>query len=216
MAMHSMLIAKAIAGMAAQTTLEEFSVASGISGRSVAMDVAELLLATGIGRSDGAMLYFSGRDRVKTAMLAIHAGCDPEEVSASLTWKDFEDLASQVLVSLGYRTRTNVRFTKPRMEIDVIGVDGNFAVALDCKHWKRSSISMISTCCTRQAARVRELVKREHGLARVVPAVLTLHEGGAASVGRVPVVPVAKFGSFLSDVKSFLPELCVVTRQGPA
>jgi hypothetical protein len=149
-------------------------------------------------------------------MLAIGSGCDPEQVSSSLSWKDFEGLASHALASLGYRTRTNVRFPKPRMEIDVVGVDGGFAVALDCKHWRRNNPSALSAHCARQAARVRELVRRELGISQAVPAVLTLHSERVVSAGGVPIVPVSRLGSFLADVKGFLPELCVVTKQEPA
>ena len=214
--MNPALLARAVAGMAEQATVEEFCQASGISAKSVAKDVAEFLMARGIGRTAGYTLCFSGRDRVEAAMLAIGAGCDPEQVSESLSWRDFEGLTSHVLSSLGYRTRTNVRFSKPRMEIDVVGIDGAFAVAIDCKHWKRANPSAISAYCTKQAARVAELVRREPGIAQALPAVLTMHAERAAFVWGVPVVPVSKLGSFLADVRTFLPALCVVTRQGPA
>jgi len=213
---HPALLRRAVAGMAEQVTVDEFCSASGIAARSVAKGVTEFLLARGIGRVDGATLCFSCSDRVKAAMLAIGAGCDPEHVSQTLSWKDFEGLASQVLSSLGYRTYTNVRFTKPRMEIDVVGVDGGFAVALDCKHWKKGNLSAISAYCAKQAARAQELVRRENTITQAVPAVLTLHAERAMSAGGVPVIPVSRLGSFLADVRRFLPEVNVVTRQGPA
>jgi hypothetical protein len=202
--------------MAEQVTLEEFCQASGISSKSVARGVTEFLAAKGIGRSDGSKLFFSGQDRVQAAMLAINAGCDPEQISQSLSWKDFEGLASQALSSLGYRTRTNVRFTKPRMEIDVVGVDGAFAVAIDCKHWKRANMSAVAAYCAKQAARAQELVRREPQIRQAVPAVLTLHAERVMSAKGVPIVPVSRLGSFLADVQNFLPHLCVVTAQGPA
>lgn len=214
--MHPALLARAVAGIAEYITIDEFCATSGIPGRSVAKDVVEFLLARGIGRADGATLHFSGRDRVEAAILAIGSGCDPEQVSSNLSWKDFEDLASQVLTSLGYRTRTNVRFTKPRMEIDVVGVDGGFAIAFDCKHWKRGNFSAISTHCIRQTARVQELVRRELGIVVAVPAMLMLHSERAMFVQGVPLVPVSRLYSFLADVKGFLPKLSVVTRQGSA
>lgn len=210
------LLARAVAGMAEQVTLQEFCRASGISGKSVAKGVAEFLVSKGIGRADGGTFFFSGRDRVQAAMLAINAGCDPEQVSQSLSWKDFEGLASHVLLSLGYRTRTNVRFTKPRMEIDVVGVDGAFAVAIDCKHWKRNNLSAVSAFCAKQAARAQELVRREPQIRQAVPAVLTLHAERVMSAKGVPIVPVSSLGSFLAEVQNFLPQLCVVTAQGPA
>jgi hypothetical protein len=102
------------------------------------------------------------------------------------------------------------------MEIDVVGVDAGFAVALDCKHWKRGNLSTVSAYCAKRAARVKELVRREPGISQAVPAVLTLHAERVMSAGGVPVVPVSRLGSFLADVRAFLPELCLVTRQGPA
>lgn len=214
--MHPALLARAVAGMAEQTTLDEFCLASGILGRSVANSVLESLLARRIGSINGTTLYFSGRDRAEAVMLAIGSGCDPEQVSTSLSWKDFESLASHMLASLGYRTRTNVRFTRPRMEIDVIGIDNGFAVALDCKHWKKSSLSAVSAYCSKQSARVHELVRRESNIDQAVPALLTLHAERVKSDGGVPVVPISMLGSFLADLRDFLPELRVITRQGSA
>lgn len=213
---HAALIARAISGMAERTTFDGFCATSGIPGRSVARSVLEFLAERGIGGADGPALCFSGRDRVETAMLAMGAGSDPELVSQSLSWKDFEGLASHALSSLGYSVRANVRFTKPRMEIDVVGVDGGFAVALDCKHWKRNNLSAISASCAKQVARAQELVRREARIRRAVPAMLTLHAERVASVKGVPIVPVSRLGSFLADVQNFLPQVYVVTAQGPA
>jgi hypothetical protein len=52
--------------MAEQTTIGEFSAASGI-GRSVTKSVIEFLAAKGIGTSAGATLHFSGKDRLEAA-----------------------------------------------------------------------------------------------------------------------------------------------------
>jgi hypothetical protein len=202
--------------MAEQTTFDGFCTASGMPGRSVAKSVLEFLAEKGIGSADGSTLCFSGHDRVEAAILAMGAGSDPELVSQSLSWKDFEGLASHVLSSLGYRVRTNVRFTKPRMEIDVVGVDGGFAVVLDCKHWKRNNLSAISASCAKQAARAQELVRREPQIRKAVPALLTLHAERVMSVKDVPIVPVSRLDSFLVELQDFLPQVYVVTSQGPA
>ncbi len=211
-----MLLVRALEGMAAQITFDKFYAESGISSKPVAKDVVEYLLARGIGRVSNTTLYFSGLDRAETAVLAICSGCDPENVSSCLSWKDFEVLASHVLTSLGYRTRVNVRFTKPRMEIDVVGVDGNFAIALDCKHWKKNNLSAITVHCDKQVKRVHELIRREPEVIHAVPAVLTLHTERTMFAHGVPVVPVSKLGSFLADVRNFLPEICVVMKRGSA
>lgn len=212
---HPELFARALAGMADETAPDRFHTESGIASRSVAIGVLDFMLARRIGRMEGSTLSFSAGDRLAMAALAVQSGCDLEQVSARLSWKDFEKLASEVLASLGYRAATNVRFTRPRMEIDVIGVDGALAIAVDCKHWKRSSPSTLSHQCKKQLARTEELVRRNPAIGQAVPVILTLHATGVRIAGGVPVVPVLQFRSFLMELPGFMHELCTVT-QGPA
>ncbi|AIF83530.1 Restriction endonuclease [Candidatus Nitrososphaera evergladensis SR1] len=214
--MHPELLVKALAAMSQDTTtLDQFCHKAGIASRSVARSLAEGLLARGIGRgSASAIMSFSPGDRLATAALALDAGCDPERVSQHLTWKDFEQLAAGVLASLGYRTRTNVRFTKPRMELDVVGTSAaGLALAVDCKHWKKGGLSSISQHCAKQAKRTEELLRRESEISMAVPVVMTLHAANVRLVGGMPVVPVAKFHSFAMDVSGFLDEVLVFTRE---
>ena len=213
--MHPELIVKALAAMESQTTREKFHADSGIASRSVANDVIGFLRDRGIGTPSGRALAFSGKDRLQAAAIALQSGCDVEQVSRHLSWKDFESLASEVLSSLDFATRTNVRFIKPRMEIDVVGVDAGFCLAVDCKHWRRTNLSSISQFCAKQAARTEELVKRDGAISAAVPAVLTLHAERVKFVAGVPVIPVAQFRSFAMDARGFLEEMLVV-RQGPA
>lgn len=217
--MNPELLAKALAAMVeGTTTREKFHAMSGIASRAVADRVADFICERGLGKASGRTIAFSSRDRLAAAAVAIGAGCDVEQVSQHLSWKDFEGLASEVLASLGYATKTNVRFTKPRMEIDVLGVDGTgFALAVDCKHWRRGgSTSSISSFCAKQAARAKEVVRRNPGIAVAVPAILTLHAEQTRFVGGIPVVPVLQFRSFAMDVKGHLDEIYSVVRQEPA
>lgn len=214
-AVHPELYARALAGMSEGIAPEQFRAASGIAGKSVAQDVIDFMLARNIGRIEGGTLSFSALDRLEMATLAIKSGCDLERVAERLSWKDFEKLASEVLGSLGYKTANNVRFTEPRMEIDVLGVDGALAIAVDCKHWKRSSPSALSHHCKKQLARTEELLRRNPAIEQAVPAILTLHAEGISLAGGVPVVPVLKFRSFVMDMPGFMHGLSVV-RQGPA
>ena len=209
------LLVKALAAMEGQTTREKFHTDSGIASRSVANEVIGFMCDRGIGTASGKALAFSSGDRLQAAVIALQSSCDVEQVSQHLTWKDFESLASEVLSSLGYSTRTNVRFTKPRMEIDVVGVDSGFCLAVDCKHWKKSNLSAIGQFCEKQAARVEELVRRDSKISTAVPAILTLHAERVRFVAGIPVIPVMQFRSFAMDAKGFLGEMQVV-RQGPA
>ena len=142
-------------------------------------------------------------------MLALRMGCDIERVSGRLSWKDFEKLASEVLASCGYRTQTNVHLTKPRMEIDVVGISSGLAIVVDCKHWKTSTTSSLTSFSIKQSARAMRLPKWDTTVRCAVPVLMTLHGESVKFANRIPIVPVHKFRSFVIDVKGFLPEVYV-------
>lgn len=211
--MQPALLLRALAAMSKTTTFDQFCIDAGIASRSVARDLTKELLSLGIGKGSASALSFSSNDRLATATLALEAGSDAEQVSQHLSWKDFEQLAAGVLASLGYRTRTNMRFTKPRMELDVVGTSASgFALSIDCKHWKRSSLSSISQHCIKQVKRTEELLRREEDIAVAVPVIMTLHASNMRIVEGIPIVPVAKFHTFALDVQGFLDKVLVITR----
>src|SRR5215204_2379215 len=136
---HRVLLAKAVPAVSPkEITLEEFQSKSGIVSKTTAKYVLEYIVNKGIGISTSNRQYlFSKADKMKLAMLALQRGCDIESISKSISWKDFEALASEILSLCGYLTRTNIRFSKPsRIEIDVIGVNQKLAIVADCKHWR--------------------------------------------------------------------------------
>lgn len=205
--MNTQLLVRALAAICPETTLEKFQAVSGIASKSVAKNLLDFLASKDIGIATGSSIEFSGSDRLYAAMLALQMGCDIEQVSEHLSWRDFEKLAAEVLGSLGYQTQTNVQLTNPRMEVDVVGVSSSFAIAVDCKHWKRNNLSSIASFSKKQAARAERLLDRKVSLA--VPMILTLHSESVSFTGGVPVVPVHKFRSFVVEVKGFLPEIYV-------
>ena len=210
--MNPDILCRALAGIEPETTIDRFQEMSGIAGRSVAKGVVEFLAENGIVSSySKGVVTFSGAAKLEAAALALRAGCDVERVSKHLTWKDFEKLASEVLASFGYKTRTNVRLTKPRMEIDVVGVNSGFALVVDCKHWKRNNLSSISGHSRKQAARAERLVRHDPRISQAVPVILTLHAESVRFVGGIPVVPISQFRSFVMEVQGFLPEIYMVT-----
>jgi hypothetical protein len=148
---------------------------------------------------------------MKAALLCIEQGCDIRDVSAAISWKDFEQLASVALKSFGYQTKTNVRFVRPKMEIDVVGILFSLALAIDCKHWRHTNSSSISRFSRKQVARAARLADSEHHI-RVVPLILTLQAESVKFVDKVPVVPIAQFRSFLADVHGHLQEMVVIDR----
>jgi hypothetical protein len=193
------------------TTLKEFQSLARITSISVAKVVLDFLIAQGIGQIVGGNLVFSASDRLKAAVLSLHsAGCDARLVSEQLSWRDFEGLASEILTSFGYKTTTNMRLTKPRMEIDVVGISSGMAVLVDCKHWKRSNGSLISAFAKKQEARAFRLVREDPRIVNAVPVILTLNTESVRFVERVPIVPVIQFKSFLADLQSHLSEIRVI------
>jgi hypothetical protein len=209
--MQAELVARAISGISPNTTFDEFRSRSGIVSMTVAKDVLQFLNIHGIGSVYANVITFSQQDRLKTAIIALNMGYDIESVSKKLGWKDFESLASEVLHLLGYVTETNVRFTKPRTEIDVIGVHSKFAIVADCKHWKRTSISLMTKYARKQVQRTGLLLDiRKNKINSAVPIILTLHSERVQFIDKTPIVPISKFRSFLHDVQNYLPEILVI------
>jgi hypothetical protein len=217
---HRVLLAKAVRAVSPQEiTLEEFQYKSGIVSRTTAKDVLEYIVNNGIGSSTSnrSQYLFSKADKMKLAMLALQRGCDIESISKSVSWKDFEALASEILSLCGYLTRTNIRLSKPsRIEIDVIGVSQKLAIVADCKHWRRYSISSISSYAEKQTQRTRILFKakgrtKQGYIARAIPIILTLYSMDVEFIDGVPIVPISKFKSFIEDVSVHLSEILVIS-----
>jgi len=104
---HRVLLAKAVPAVSPQEiTLEEFQSKSGIVSKTTAKDVLEYIVNNGIGisTSNRSQYLFSKADKMKLAMLALQRGCDIESISKSVSWKDFEALASEILSLCGYLT----------------------------------------------------------------------------------------------------------------
>ena len=208
--MQSDLLIKVLAAIRPEKimTLNSFQVACEISSNSVARNVLDYLVLNGIGSSPFYIdaIKFSASDKMLVAILALQMRADIEQVSSYLSWREFEKLASEFLKSFSYRTRTNLRFGKPRMEIDVVGTTSDgFAIVVDCKHWRRNNLSSISNFCQKQVIRAERLIEHDKSITQVLPVMVTLHAESTRFVDNVPLVPIHKFRSFLMDVKGFIP-----------
>jgi hypothetical protein len=219
---HPVLLAKAIPSLYPQEiTLEEFQAKSGIISKTTAKDVLEYIVNNGIGTSTSTQnrYLFSKADRMKLAMLALQRGCDIESISKSISWRDFEALTSEILGLYGYLTKTNIRLSKPsRIEIDVIGINNNnrLAIVADCKHWKRYSLSSISSYAEKQIERTKILFRakrrtKQDDMTHAIPIILTLYSMDVKFINGVPIVPISKFNSFIEDVSLYLSEIQVIS-----
>lgn len=215
---HQMRTGKVQGIKPGRMTHSEFQKQSGITDRKAVASVLDELLESGIGcRSKAgrsASVTFSDADRLAAAVLAIQSGCDIERVSTILSWKDFEGLAAQVMSLSGYRTSTNVRFRRPRMEIDVVGVMNGTAVAVDCKHWNRRNLAAIREVSRKQALRCSRLVEPAseasgggRKITKAFPVILTLYPLSFRFVDEIPIVPVNQFSSFIRDIDLFAGEM---------
>ena len=136
---------------------------------------------------------------------------DPESISSKLDWREFESFAEKAFVSFGFDTNRNRRFTKPRMEIDLVAVMGVLAFSVDCKHWKRTvgHASMLNVG-ERQIARSRRLLELGT-IDRVIPVILTLHDEMLHILeDGVAIVPVHKLSDFIMNWESSRDHLLVL------
>ncbi len=166
------------------------------------------------------LIYFHDRSveaeplqRLGLAFLAINLGADSNRVSRTLDWKEFEAIASMVLLQNGYSVARNVHFTQTRKkwEIDVLGYRKPFALCIDCKHWKRSvSPSILKKIVDLQVERTIALVDslRDSRLkvkcdvplaAKFIPMVLCLSDCAPQFCDNVPVVSILRIQDFLNQ-----------------
>ncbi|MDR0798024.1 MAG: NERD domain-containing protein, partial [Nitrososphaerota archaeon] len=104
----------------------------------------------------------STNDRIKLAIKAVSLGADIQQVSNSLSWQEFEEIATIALQNNGFTIYKNIRFKTPnrKWEIDAIGCKQPLVICIDCKHWAHSfSTSTISKIATAQADRTKALTE---------------------------------------------------------
>lgn len=166
---------------------------------ATAIKILNELMKNGIGLKNNNLFYFNSGDRLKAALLILEKGGVIDEVSEHIDWKDFEGLVGEILESKGFGAIRNMILTKPKMEIDIIGIKLGVAMLIDCKHWKRTSSAAIQTAVKKQVERTKKYVAQTPG-AMAVPAIVTLYEEKVSFINRVPIVPIQKFSSFVDEL----------------
>ncbi|MCY4491334.1 MAG: hypothetical protein OXC46_07725 [Thaumarchaeota archaeon] len=183
----------------------DFSAVSGLDD-TASKNVLDELLSLGIGRYDDGQYFFSDGDRLRTAIEMLKCGSQLEHISESLGWKDFEGLVAEILSSKNFAVMKNLILTKPRMEIDVVGIRLGVAILIDCKHWKRYSHSALNMAVKKQVNRTKHYVSKTQG-AVAVPVIVTLAQDVVEFIDRVPVVPILQFHSFVDDLYGNLDDI---------
>ena len=156
-------------------------------------------------------IFVTNGAKLKAAFTAITNGYPIEEVSECLDWRDFEGLVSQILLENGFSVERNVILTKPRMEIDVIGVKLNVVILIDCKHWKRMSNSALNEIVRKQVDRVRRYADEISDI-MTVPVIVTLHQEQISFINKVPIVPIMQLSSFLDELYGNLEQIKTIEK----
>lgn len=152
----------------------------------------------GIGTKQEDKYYFEESDKLKAAIELLKNGITMDEISVALHWKNFEGLVAEILHSKDFAVMKNLILTKPRMEIDVVGIRLGIAMLIDCKHWKRYSSSALSSAVKKQIDRTKQYVAKTQG-AIAVPVIVTLYQDKMNFINSVPIVPIFQFSSFVDE-----------------
>ena len=186
-------------------SVKDFAVVTQTSEDTSKM-ILENFLQNGIGRLEEDLVYFAEDDKLKTCLLAISMGAPIDEISRLLDWKDFESLVSEILDSSDFETTRNLVLTKPRMEIDVVGIKSEVAILIDCKHWKRLSNSSLEKAVQKQIERTKHYLSKEK-IRAAVPAIVTLYDEKLRFINNVPIIPIFQLNSFCEEFYGNLDEL---------
>ena len=151
-----------------------------------------------IGSKQDTSYYFENGDKLKIAVALLEHGFPIDEISIVLDWRDFEGLTAEILTSKGFAVIKNMILTKPRMEIDVIGISLGIAILIDCKHWKRYSTSSLTNAVKKQIERTKKYVEKTQG-SIAVPVIVTLFQDKVNFIQNVPIVPIFQFSSFIDE-----------------
>ena len=163
-----------------------------------------------IGKIDNDTITFQKHDRLKIALFAVQHGIPINEVSKYLNWKDFETLTSEILSLKGFSIQKNLRFKKPRMEIDVVGYNSILAIVVDCKHWKYNNNSMLRQFALKQVERAKRLIEENRKIKRSIPLLVTLYSPSIKFIEKIPVVPISCFNGFINELEENLDDVLVL------
>jgi DNA-binding transcriptional MerR regulator len=186
-------------------SVKDFSVVTHTS-EETARQLLDNFMQNGIGTFQDNQILFQDNDRLKTSLLALKMGAPIDEISQILDWKDFEALVSEILKLREFDITQNVILTKPRMQIDVVGIKNGVALLIDCKHWKRLSHSALETVVSKQIERTKQYVIKEK-IRAALPAIVTLYQEETKFINKVPIIPIFQLDSFCDEFYGNLEEM---------
>lgn len=178
-------------------SVEDFSAVTKMTS-SESKTVLDEFVKNDIGTKQDNFYYFEDGDKLKIAVALLENGSPIDEISIELDWRDFEGLTAEILSEKNFAVLKNFMLTKPRMEIDVVGIRLGIAILIDCKHWKRYSTSALSAAVKKQIERTKQYVAKTPGSV-AVPVIVTLYQDKIDFIENVPIVPIFQFASFIDE-----------------
>jgi len=178
-------------------SVQDFSVVTKLD-LGISKTILDEFIKNGIGTVENDSYFFEDGDKLKIAVDLLEKGNPLDEISIALNWRDFEGLTAEILSSKNFAVLKNLMLTKPRMEIDVVGIRLGIAILIDCKHWKRYNSSSLTTAVKKQIERTKHYVEKTPG-AIAVPVIVTLYQDKVDFIENVPIVPIFQFSSFIDE-----------------
>ena len=178
-------------------SVDDFSAVTKINSNDSQIILDEFV-KNDIGLKKDNFYYFEVSDKLKIAVALLEKGFPIDDISIALDWRDFEGLTAEILSSKDFAVIKNVMLTKPRMEIDVVGIKLGIAILIDCKHWKRYSTSSLTSAVKKQIERTKKYVEKTQG-STAVPVIVTLYQDKVNFIENVPIVPIFQFSSFIDE-----------------
>ena len=178
---------------------------------SISKIILDKFIKNGVGTIKNDSYFFEDGDKLKITMDLLEQGYPVDEISVALNWRDFEGLTAEILSSKNFAVLKNLMLTKPRMEIDVVGIRLGVAILIDCKHWKRYSASSLTAAVKKQIERTKRYVEKTPG-AIAVPVIVTLYEDKIGFIENVPIVPISQFSSFIDEFYGNLDQMKTIEK----
>lgn len=192
-------------------TVEDFAVVSK-TNKTTARKMLQELATNDIGKLVDNTIEFEDGDKLRVAIFTLSKGVLIDEIAKHLDWKDFEGLAAKILEAHEFATIRNLVLTKPRMEIDVVGIRLGIAMLIDCKHWKKTTSSALNSIAQKQIERTKQYVAKTKG-AIAAPVIVTLYQDKISFAGKVPVVPIFQLDSFLDEFYGNLENIQIIEKE---
>jgi len=144
-------------------SVKDFSTVTKINAND-SEEILNNFINNDIGTLKDDFYYFEDGDKLKIAIILLQQGLPLDEISVVLDWRDFEGLTAEILSSKNFAVIKNLMLTKPRMEIDVVGIRLGIAILIDCKHWKQYNQSSLTAAVENKLKELSNMLLRLLGL----------------------------------------------------